>query len=164
MKKKCDSYEIMLKKFFELMKDEWTPAPQTETKFDEEQVEKINEDVKENFMVITIGKTNVTNDSSTLKIVLMIEGKSVINEFTNISGTRFNYKTELDLMSVIKGPGAIDNFVKNGLILELLSKACFACPLSTNGEMRVPFAELGLKSELVQMYTFPKTDHKVEVN
>ena len=70
MKKKVDSYEIMLKKFIELMKDEWVPPPQIEMKQDEEKVEKINEDVKENTLIISIGKTTITNDSASLKVTL----------------------------------------------------------------------------------------------
>jgi len=70
MKKKVDSYEIMLKKFIELLKDEWVPPPLTEVRVDEEKVEKINDDVKVNVLVITIGKTTITNNTASLKVTL----------------------------------------------------------------------------------------------
>lgn len=70
MKKKVDSYEIMLKKFIELLKDEWVPPPLTEVRVDEEKVEKINDDVKVNVLIITIGKTTITNNTASLKVTL----------------------------------------------------------------------------------------------
>ncbi len=70
MKKKVDSYEVMLKKFVELLKDEWVPPPLTEIRQEEEKVEKVNLDVKENVMLITVGKTTITNETAVLKVNL----------------------------------------------------------------------------------------------
>jgi len=68
--KKVESLESILKKFLEFLKDEWIPVPQTEIKKQEEKVEKINEDVKENIIVITIGNTNITNNTSRILVTL----------------------------------------------------------------------------------------------
>lgn len=70
LKKRVESYEIMLKRFLELLKDEWAPAPITTIKKEEEKVEKINQDVKENFFVIKIGKTTISNTSANLRMIL----------------------------------------------------------------------------------------------
>jgi len=70
LKKDVDNYEIMLKKFVELMKDEWVPPPQMEIKKIDEKVEKLNENVKENLLIVSIGKATITNKTASLKVTL----------------------------------------------------------------------------------------------
>jgi len=85
----------------------------------------------------------------------------MLDEFTNIRGSSFNYKSELDLNKL--NHAGRKSFVKNILILEVMTKA-WCCPAKSEGVLQIPLTDLGTKSDVINMFTIPNTSYKIEVN